>query len=229
VAHASLVLVGATPAASFVDLSAQGFGTAPRMLTMQGTGQQDFLTGQVVPINNESGDAIDGANKSSTPLLSTLGWDKGADVGIGFNSDQSGNTGITMQDLVLTIYNGNTAVISFSLGPAFINFSASDLALQQGNGQAVFAFGLDAAQQTQFNTFIAANPGWAGYRAGLASTLGCPAGSAAGCLVTNDGPDSFIGFDRGGPTNVPDSGSTLSLLGAVLLGIGMVRRRMNRF
>jgi hypothetical protein len=67
------------------------------------------------------------------------------------------------------------------------------LALQQGNGNAVFDFGLTAAEQAQFNAILAM-PGSSGFFAGLSSQLGCPAGAPAGCLPSNDGPDSFIGF-----------------------------------
>ena len=93
---------------------------------------------------------------------------------------------------MLTIYNGTTGVGSFSLASP-ITFSAADLALQQGNGNAVFNFGLTAAEQTQFNTILAM-AGSSGFFAGLNSSLGCAAGAPAGCLVSNDGPDTFIGF-----------------------------------
>ena len=164
------------------------------MLTLQTNGVE---TGSVTPVDVVHDDAVPGANKSTTPTLSALGWTSGAAVGIGFNSNQEGGTGITMQSLVLTIFNGTTAVGSFSLAPALtpLTFTAADLALQQGNGNAVFNFGLTAAEQAQFNT-IRAMAGSSGFFAGLASTLGCPAGAPAGCLVSNDGADSFIGFQQ---------------------------------
>src|SRR5262245_24316975 len=172
VARADLVLINGTPAASFTDLGAQGFGTAPRMLTLQ---TNTVETGSVTPVDVVNGDAVPGANKSTTPTLSTLGWISGSKVGIGFNSDQSGGTGITMQSLTLTIFNGTTSVGSFSLLPGLapITFTQADLALQQGNGNAVFNFGLNAAEQAQFNTILA-QAGSAGFRAGLSSQLGCP-------------------------------------------------------
>jgi hypothetical protein len=198
-ANANLVLVGGNPpvqvgtvAASFTDLGAQGFGNAPRMLTLQTNGVE---TGSVTPVDVVNGDAVPGANKSTTPTLATLGWTSGAAVGIGFNSDQSGQTGITMQSLVLTIFNGTTPLGSFSLAPSLtpLTFTAADLALQQGNGNAVFDFGLTPAEQAQFNT-IRAMPGSSGFFAGLSAQLGCPTGAPASCLVSNDGPDTFIGF-----------------------------------
>jgi VPDSG-CTERM motif len=220
VAQASLVLIGPTPESSFVDLGAQGFGAAPRLLTLQ---TKDLESGFETPIDVEHGDAIDGANKSTTPTIGTIGWVSGADVGIGFNSNQEGQTGITMQDLVLTIYNGTTAIQSFFLGPAFIDFSVAALALQQGNGNAVFDFHLDAAQQAAFDAILAL-PGSSGFYVGLGATLGCP--GSVGCMVSNDGADSFVAFRQGASTPVPDGGSTLTLLGSALIAFGMLRRRL---
>src|SRR5262245_35824515 len=190
-AQASLILIqpngqpSATVAGSFTDIGAQGFGSAPRLLTLQ---TNTVETGNVTPVDVVHGDAVPGANKSTTPTLATLTWNSGAAVGIGFNSDQSGQTGITMQSLTLTIFNGTTAVGSFSLLPSLapLTFTAADLALQQGNGNAVFNFGLNAAEQAQFNAILAM-PGSSGFFAGLSSQLGCPAGAPAGCLVSNDG------------------------------------------
>ena len=150
VAQASLILVGGTPANSFVDLGGQGFGTAPRMLTLQTNG---FESGFETPVDVEHG--MPSMVRINPPRrLLQLGWASGAEVGIGFNSGQSGNTGITLQNLVLTIYDatGTTAIGSFSLaGRAPITFTAAELFLQQGNGNAVFSFGLDDAQQAKFN------------------------------------------------------------------------------
>ena len=181
VAQANLILVGGTPQASFTDIGGQGFGAAPRMLTEQ---TKDLESGFETPVDVEHGDAIDGANKSNTPTLADLGWDSGAHVGIGFNSDQTGQTGITLNTLVLTIFNGTTPIQSFSLQSP-VQFSASDLALQQGNGNAVFKFALDATEQGQFDAIVA-QPGSGGFFAGLSSSLGCAGTPSATCQPSNE-------------------------------------------
>jgi hypothetical protein len=228
VAEANLILIepdgdpAATVAASFTALGAQGFGNAPRMLTLQTNGIE---TGSVTPVDVVHDDAVAGANKSTTPTLGSLGWNTGANVGIGFNSDQS-NTGITMQSLVLTIYaaNGTTVLGTFSLANSLtpLLFTQADLALQQGNGNSVFNFGLTDGQQTTFNALVAQFG--TGLFAGLASQLGCPAGAPASCLVSNDGPDSFIGFVQPSTAVIPEPG-TLLLAGTALVGVMAVARK----
>jgi hypothetical protein len=220
VAWANLVLIHGTPAASFTDITAQGFGNAPRMLTLQ---TNTVETGNVTPVDVVHGDAVPGANKSTTPTLSVLGWSSGAEVGIGFNSNQTGQSGITLQSLTLTIFNNTTAVGSFSLA-APVQFSAADLALQQGNGSAVFNFGLTAAEQIQFNTILAM-AGSAGFFAGLSSQLGCPAGAPPDCQPSNDGADSFLGFRQS--IAVPEP-TTIVFLGFGLVAFGWFYNRKVR-
>jgi len=232
VAWADIILVSptntpvATVAASFTDLGGNGFGNAPRLLTLQTNGIE---IGSVIPVNQPQGDAVpnSGGNKSNTPTLAALQWDSGNRVGIGFNSGQTGNTGITLNSLTLTIYNGAAVVGTFNLAASLtpLQFSAADLALQQGNGNAVFNFGLSATQQAQFNAILAANGGVnnPNLRAGLAASLGCATTPSATCQPSNDGPDSFLGFRQ----NIPDSASVVSL-GLALLGLGYFRKRMVR-
>jgi len=130
--------------------------------------------------------------------------------------------------MTLTIFNGTTAVGSFSLG-APVQFSAADLALEPGNGSAVFDFVLSASQQTAFNTLLASFGGGGTLRAGLAATLGCAAGAPASCQPSNDGPDSFVGFAQPGhPVLAPEPG-TLLLLGTGLVGLAaFARKKLHR-
>jgi hypothetical protein len=227
-ARADLVLSGSTPATSFVDLGAQGFGNAPRLLTLQ---TNTFESGAVSGTGALSGDAVSGANKSGTSTLSTVGWTSGANVGIGFNSDQEGPTGITLQTLTLSLWDstGMSLLGSFSLA-APITFSATDLALQQGNGNAVFDFVLTPGQQTTFNGLIAA-PGSGSDIISLSSSLGSGCATCAvGSLPSNDGPDSFVAIL--GPTAAVPEPSTWAMMILGFAGVGFLayrRRGQNRF
>jgi hypothetical protein len=98
-----------------------------------------------------------------------------------------------------------------------LTFTPADLALQQGNGNAVFNFGLNSAEQTQFNAILAM-AGSGGFFAGLSSQLGCPAGAPAGCLVSNDGPDSYIGFAQVPAPVIGHGLLALLAVGGVLFG-----------
>jgi hypothetical protein len=225
-AHADPVLVGGAAESAFLDLGAQGFGAAPRPLTLQTGG----LKGGSVTV--PKGDAVRSADKSNTPTLGALGWTSGAQAGIGFNSDQS-NTGIRLDSLTLQIHNGTTPVSPAFSQTAPINFTATELGLQKGGGNAVFDFAPTAAEQTEFNTILAmsgsslAMSGSSGFFAGLSSTLGCATGAPTTCEPSDAGPDSFLGFARSAVA-APLPGA-IFLFGSVLFGgLGMSTRRARR-
>lgn len=214
-AQADLVLVGGTPTSSFGDFTAQGFGNAPRQLTLQTNGLE---SGGVTGTGVLTGDAVSGSNKSGTTTISAAGWTSGSTVAIGFNTNQEGQTGITLDNLTLSIWDssGTTLIQSFSTaGP--INFSATDLALQQGNGAAVFEFVLDSGQQTIFNGLnLAGND-----IISLSATLGCATASAT-CFPSNDGADSFTVVRSVAP--VPEA-STWAMMLMGFFGIGFLAYR----
>jgi hypothetical protein len=221
-AQANLVLVGGTPANSFADFTAQGFGAAPRQLTLQTTGIE---TGGVTGTGGLTGDAVSGANKSGTTTISAAGWTSGANVAIGFNTDQVGQTGITLNSLTATIWDstGLIALGSFSTAGT-INFSAADLAMQQGNGAAVFEFVLDAAQQTAFNLL---NPSGSDIIS-LSASLGCAGTPSATCQPSNDGPDSFTVLHSVAPIPEPSTWAMM-ILGFFGLGFMAYRRKHETF
>jgi hypothetical protein len=235
-ANANIVLFGAGDILdAFVDVGASGFGNVNRALTLQGQGNATIEFGARGFGNILVDGAISGADKGGTPTLGSLGWDTGFNVGIGFNSNQTGNTGITLDAMRLTIWGlDSTPLGSFSLaGP--IDFSAALLALQQGNGNAVFDFELDAAQRAEFNT-IRAMAGSANFTVGLSAILGCGTAGAqtfnsATCMPSNDGADSFVFFSQTAVAAVPGPIAGAGIPGLIAAGfmlLGLNKRRKQR-
>jgi hypothetical protein len=188
IAKADLVLLGGTPASAFIDVKGQGFGDVHRLLTLQ---TSPIETGSVIPIDQPQGQAVPGADKASTPTLSALGWTCNTCVGLFFDATQEGNTGITLQSLSVTIFNGAVAVGTFSTA-APINFTAADLALEPGNGEGGFFFQLTPAEQPDLAAILA-TPGSGNFRVSVSASLGCEGTPSATCQVANGGPDSFNG------------------------------------
>ena len=234
-ARADLVLAGGSIAASFTDLGSQGYGNAPRLLTLQATGSlpagdpeagQLVYTGGVAASANYQGNlsaarndvpnpCCTDVNKASVPTLGSLGWTSGADVKIGMNTSEA-STGITLQNLVLSLYNNsNTVVGTFSL-PSAIAFPDTELDKQPGNGNAIFEFVLSPAEQTAFNNLLT----------GTFSTFHIALAAAFTDVI--DGPESFLAvLGPGSPLLVPEPGS-LVLFGVGLIFLRVASRRFSR-
>ena len=205
-ARASIVSAATTPDGSFATVIpgsdfavAGGFGSAPRMLTLRTNAIS--ASGSVTPGPIVTGDAVSGANFSSTPSLSAssaggLGWDSGANVGIGFAPNQQGGTGITLNSLMLTLFNATTGAAitggQFSLAPSPLNFTLTN----GGTGNQVYALGLTGVEQHEFDILLMQNGGPGNIIAGLAANIGCISGTPnlTTCQVTNSGADTFLGF-----------------------------------
>lgn len=209
----------------FLDLGAEGFGAAPRLLTLQTSplevGSTVAAAGGATTL---TGDAVPGADKSFVYNVGALQWTTGANVGIGLNTDQTGaSQGLAVNAIDLTLYtSAGTAIQTFSLGTPF-TLTAAQLAEQQGNGNAVFNFALDAAQQAQFNADLAANGGASNVFEGLGSSLGCSSGDIA--CEANDGPDSFLAFNQ---SAVPEVSTWLMMI-LGFAGVGLVAHRRRGF
>jgi hypothetical protein len=232
-ANADIVLFGLSDVLSFRDVGAQGFGDFHRALTLQ---TNDIEFGARGFGNTQIEQAINGADKGNTPTISQLGWMSGINVGIGFNTDQAGqHDGITMQALGLVVWDTTgTAVFTAHLATSPINFSAAALALQQGNGNAVFDFELDAAERQEFNNKVANVAGSQNFTVGLSAILGCGSAGAhgtfntPGCLVSDDGPDSFVLFNNV-VVPAPLAGAGIPGILAACVGLwGLAVRRKRR-
>jgi hypothetical protein len=232
-AKADIVLFGLSDVLSFRDVGASGFGNVQRALTLQ---TNDIEFGARGFGNTQIDLAINGADKGNTPTIGALGWTSGLNVGIGFNTDQAGQKdGITMQALGLVVWDlTGTPVFTANLAQEFINFSPLALALQSGNGNAVFDFELDAAERAEFNTMLATHPGNALFTVGLSAILGCgttPSGTfnTPGCMVSDDGPDSFVLFNQSVVVPGPIAGAGIPGIIAACAGlIGFARLRRRR-
>jgi len=250
-AHADLVLSDLV----FRDLGATGFGSAPRLLTLQNSplesggtiagagGTTSFFYGGVPTVpqtactsNGDCGAAgggtRTGANESLVYSVAALGWFTGAQVGIGLDTNQTGNSGpLSFNTLTLTLYNtAGVALGSFS-GNSPVDISEALLAAQQGNGNSVFDIRLDAAQQAQYDAILAANGGAANVFEGLRASFGCGAFGPAVCGTTgnfssNDGAESFLAFQAPAAVPGPIAGAGIpGLVGACFMLMGLARRR----
>jgi len=246
-ASADLVLFGGNVHDSFGLVGGAGFGALPRVLTLQTSPQEDGKVAPGVGATVCTGDAIcTGSNKSDTPTIGSAGWTTGGTVGIGFNADQTGQAGETLNSMTLSIYNGTAVVASYSLASA-VTFINDELNREPGNGNAIFRFVLDTTQANAFTNNVATLSGFQNFTIGLAADLGCGGGAGypvvvcspnqndkdvqnnvASILAADDGPDSFVTFQNvaGGPqcTNPPCNVTSVPgpVAGAGLPGLAAV-------
>ncbi len=240
VALAAASLVPLSASASLVydaalKASAQGFGTAPRDLTLQATGQTSFESGAVnylgaggigfgTPIadglvfdgngvTNQSGtDAMPnplGDNqKYGVPTAGSLGITTASQIGVLFNATEPSGDSINVLDVTLKFYSDAGLFLGAIDGSQ--NFEDSN----PGNGVAGFTFVVSEDEQSFVNGLLAI--GGAGTTFALEASLGDFAG----------GPDSFLIYNLGTVTPpVPEPGTyALMLAGLGVLGF-LARRR----
>ena len=196
-AQANIIFLGE------IDLGAQGFGNAPRLLTLQGNGTESAVVnvsngtivgGGGIPdaqvtmgngITNTGGDQVNPFSdnqKFGIPTLGSLNFTQGSDIRLVFNATEPGGDSITINDVTLKIFNGNTLALALDNGTTPIVFANT----ASGNGNAAFLLGLDAAQQTIVNNTIFNQVGFGNFRIALEATLTGAAG----------GPESFSVISR---------------------------------
>jgi hypothetical protein len=209
-----------------VDIGAAGFGDAHRLLDMHLNGEE---AGFMTPTDVCNGQAICSGTlnlKEGTPTLTTLGWTSGANVGLGFNVSQEGNTGLTLQTLGFNLYNGSAIVGTFGIASPFA-ITPAMAKLDTGNGNGLLDFVLSTQEQTAFNLLVGKYG--MNLEVGAFGDWGCGPTAPAGCMPSNDGQDSLLGFNQF--ATVPGPAVGAGLPGAAFAALGLLwfsRQRRQR-
>ena len=235
---------------STIDVTAQGFGNNPRLLTLQERGQGDDVQsgcvaagsggsisigsgscisdGQVFKgngVTNVGGDEVNPQadnQKFGIPSLSELGFQDASDIGLLFNAIEPGGGG--KNDV-----NVNDVTLKFfdTNGNllAAIDGQQNFPTTETGNGRAGSVFVVDAEQQAFLNSTIFSLPNFGDIRIALESTI-----SAA-----QAGPESFSAVNlrrSGGSTGGGSTGGTpvpapagLGLFALAAIGLIGARRK----
>jgi PEP-CTERM motif len=215
---------------------AQGFGTAPRDLTLQATGQDSFESGglgwdgtalvfgsvlvdetQVFMANgvvNQSGTTslpspLADDQKYGVPTTGALGITTASQIAVLFNATEPAGNGVGVTDLTLKFYSSAGSFLGAIDGGA--EFATSN----PGNGVAGFTFVIDAAQQATVDGWLAI--GGAGTRLALEASITGYSGGPETFLIYNLSPDTLV-------ASIPEPG-TYALMFAGLGVVGFVARR----
>lgn len=194
------------------EFQGTGLGAVNTILTMQNTGTETASVGLDAGGNEViTGDAKTGASQTQVRSLGELGLTNAGDMRIVFNAVEPGpaggvDNGITLDNLVLSIFDPSGAVLFTSDAFSPIDFSSTFT----GTGNSGFVFALS---NSEINAAQAAFTGDFGLNlVGLSATAS----------QASAGNETF--FVATAPIPEP---STYALMGAGLLGLAWIRRRKN--
>ncbi|MGB6822253.1 MAG: PEP-CTERM sorting domain-containing protein [Candidatus Acidiferrales bacterium] len=229
----SALLMLGTPSTTFanlvevgsVNLKGTGFGNVNTILTVQALGQgmggtesgclgidsagKQMIGSSICQGNNPGGDEKP-PNKS--PHNQTYVISDASTLAIVFNTDQPGGRAITLDNLVVVLYNANGKV-GFTSGNFASPISFASTSFETGIGKSGWEFMLDSTQAAQAQ--VAINAGFD--ILGLSSTISGASG----------GPETFFVTTGDTPAPAPEP-ATLLLLGSGLVLTGTVIRRKGR-
>ncbi len=206
---------------------AQGFGTAPRALSLQGSGTTEsggvgvaigggIVVGSTIAdasvfqpngVSNQNGTAdlvnpLNDNQKYGIPSAGSLGITSANQIGILFNATEPSGNSANVTDVTLKLYTGGGVFLGAIDGG--FNFASSN----PGNGVAGFTFVVEASQQAQVNSWLLT--GGAATIFALEATVADVAG----------GPETFLIYNLAAtpPVVVPLPG-TIALFGLGLAAL----------
>jgi len=223
-------------------LSAQGFGNAPRDLTIQHTGSalpNDFESGcvgvaadgsiivgsagcrpndaamdpnGVIPVGGDEPNPQTDAQKYNIPTLASLGIINASQIGILFNATEPGGDSINVLDITLSFFRPNGTFITSIDGQQ--NFPSSFA----GNGIAGFVFRVDPLEVPILTALVFSQPNAGSIVLALSSSL----------ANATSGPDTFriINLDTPVVTAVPEPPVSW-LFALALFALVLLRRERN--
>jgi len=227
---------------SSIQLSAQGFGNAPRDLTIQHTGPaapNDFESGcvgvdsaggivvgpagcqstdavidpnGVIPVGGDEASPLNDSQKYGIPTLASLGITDANQIAILFNATEPGSDSINVTDVTLNFFSPTGTLITSLDGQQAFPNTFA------GNGVAGFVFVVDATEQAVLSSTIFASPDFGSVILSLNSSLTGATG----------GPDTFRIINLSAPPvagDVPEPATVLLVALGCLIAARSVRRK----